>query len=395
MAADSQLSATPVLVGPDGMGQLLERVPLTQEAKSAFDEAWLQRLVHENPACLPIPELEPGLDVFAAVCREIPTPRGYIDNLLLTGAGDIAVVETKLFRNPEARRKVLAQALDYATGLFAMSYGEFEQTALKGIFAPSAKPASLYEALPEGDKLPEAAFVDAVSNNLRRGNALVLVVGDGIRSEAEGLLDGLQTHARFGFTLALIEVGVFRMPNAGGYLIRPRTLAKTAIVQRTIVDVTGGSAAVKEVRLAVPETLSVQAYWQALDTKIPGAQAALEALIRAAEPLGVYPESLKSLNLKWSRPGARPVNLGYIFKYTSIWTDATIATVPRELVHAYVGDVARAFGCDVRSLPRGGWTLDKEGRPLRLEAVLDRLGAWVGPMQRFITAITQHDAQAG
>src|SRR6185312_17145967 len=97
--------------------------------------------------------------------------------------------------------------------------------------------------------------------------------GDGIRSEAEDLLEGLQTHSRFGFTLALIELSVFRMPDVGGYLIRPRTLARTAIVRRTIVDVTGGGIAVKEEQLAVPETLSVQAYWQTLEAKVPGARA--------------------------------------------------------------------------------------------------------------------------
>jgi len=39
---------------------------------------------------LPIAEIEPGLDVFAAICQEMPTPRGYIDNLLMTGVGDVA-----------------------------------------------------------------------------------------------------------------------------------------------------------------------------------------------------------------------------------------------------------------------------------------------------------------
>ena len=46
------------------------------------------------------------------ICREFRTPHGYIDNLLMTLAGDIALVETKLFRNPEARRLVLVQVLD-------------------------------------------------------------------------------------------------------------------------------------------------------------------------------------------------------------------------------------------------------------------------------------------
>jgi hypothetical protein len=47
--------------------------------------------------------------------------------------------------------------------------------------------------------------VDAVAKNLRRGGALVMIVGDGIRSEAEVLLGDLHRYVRFEFTLALVE----------------------------------------------------------------------------------------------------------------------------------------------------------------------------------------------
>lgn len=39
---------------------------------------------------------------------------GYIDNLYITPSGMIVIVETKLFRNQEARRTVIAQIIDYA-----------------------------------------------------------------------------------------------------------------------------------------------------------------------------------------------------------------------------------------------------------------------------------------
>lgn len=396
MMNDPSRTGVPVLVGPEG-AQPLERVPLTSEGKGTFDEAWLQQLIHRNPACLPIGEIEPGLDSFAAICREMPIPgRGYVDNLLMTGAGDIAIVETKLFRNPEARRQAVAQALDYATALFEMSYEAFEKAVLAGVFDGS-KPKSLHAALPEADKLDEAAFVDAVAINLRRGRALVLVAGDGIRAETEALVDGLHAYAGYGFTLALVELGVFQMPGeVGRFLVRPRTLAKTAIVQRTIVEVTGAGATVREERLAVPETLHVNAYWQALEAKVPGARAALERLIRAGERFGIYPEFLKSVNLKWDRPGGKSVNLGYVYKYTSLWTDVAASSVPRDLAHSYVEDLATAFGCDVYTLPTSGnWTLYKQGKPLRLDAVLNRLDVWLPPMQRFIAAIQRHDAEAG
>ena len=45
-----------------------------------------------------------------------------LDNLIMTNRGQLALVEVKLWRNPEARRKVVAQALDYAAAVFAMTF---------------------------------------------------------------------------------------------------------------------------------------------------------------------------------------------------------------------------------------------------------------------------------
>jgi hypothetical protein len=304
----SAADGIPLLIGAEGDTQALERLPLTPEGRGVYDEAWLQRLIHQNPACLPIAEIEPALDSFSSVCCEIPTQRGFIDNLLMTGRGDIAIVEAKLFRNPEARRQALAQALDYSTCLFSMGYAEFEKAALAGTYTPRPKPASLYEGLPEPDKLIEAAFVDAVSQNLRRGRVLILVVGDGIRSEAATMLDGLRAHIGFGFTLALVELALFRMPEPDQrLLVRPTTIAKTVITQRTIIETTAGGLVVgaREETLPVAKTISAETYWEALETKVPGAKKALERLSQDAEPLGVYPDFLRSLNLKWDRPGVR------------------------------------------------------------------------------------------
>jgi hypothetical protein len=139
----SAADGIPLLIGAEGDTQALERLPLTPEGRGVYDEAWLQRLIHQNPACLPTAEIEPALDSFSSACCEIPTQRGFIDNLLMTGRGDIAIVEAKLFRNPEARRQALAQALDYSTCLFSMGYAEFEKAALYGpMLRPWRLPAS-------------------------------------------------------------------------------------------------------------------------------------------------------------------------------------------------------------------------------------------------------------
>lgn len=391
----SKSNGRPVLVDAKGGSQSLERVSLTPAGQSEFDEAWLQRLIHENPACLPISDIEPGLDQFFSICREMPTPHGPIDNLLLTGRGDIAIVETKLFRNPEARRKVLAQALDYATCLFAMGYEAFERAALEGSFEPRQKPASLYKAIEVEDKLAEHAFADTVAKNLRRGRIVILIVGDGIREETESLLEKLQGHARFGFTLALVELAVFHLPGqSNNFLVCPNTLAKTSIVRRTVVEVTGGQAAqIKDEELTVPESLSAENYWDALELKVPGSRTALETFIEKLEPLGVYPDFLKSMILRFDRISGKSINIGYITRLGIIWTDQCVADLPRDLAYNYVKDIAEIFGSDVHILQNSGnWTLYRDKKPLRLASVIHHVDEWIKPIQRFIAKINEYDA---
>ena len=274
MALDGMQAGAPVLIEPGGEGTPLERIPLAGGTLGRFDEMWLQNLIHSNPACLPVSEIEPGLGRFIPICREFPTPHGPIDNLLMTPAGDIALVETKLFRNPEARRLVLAQVLDYAMAVFRMDFSSFEQAALRGQFSPGVKPASLYAFLSGAEQPPEEVFVDSVVRNLRRGRALVMIVGDGIRSEAEVLLGDLHRYARLEFTLALVELAVFRMPELNRLLIRPRTLAKTEVVRRFVLSTEqdGSQVGRLSATLEKVETLSSEAYWSALESSVPNAR---------------------------------------------------------------------------------------------------------------------------
>lgn len=97
----------------------LERLPReTVSAEGArYDEQWLQHLIHAHPELLPITEIEPAFEPAIAVCTELPTSRGYIDNFFVTPTGNLLFAECKLWRNPEARRQVVAQVMDYIESL--------------------------------------------------------------------------------------------------------------------------------------------------------------------------------------------------------------------------------------------------------------------------------------
>jgi len=62
-----------------------------------------------------MPAISVGMELRSAV-------GGSVDNLYVTPSGHLIVGETKLYRNPEARREVIGQIIDYAKDLSAFSY---------------------------------------------------------------------------------------------------------------------------------------------------------------------------------------------------------------------------------------------------------------------------------
>ena len=86
------------------------------EASAVDDEGHLQRFIFENPDSLPLGDVKEDARLMI-VGREFATGSGPIDVLAVDGDGDIYLVETKLYKNPDKRR-VIAQLLDYGAALW-------------------------------------------------------------------------------------------------------------------------------------------------------------------------------------------------------------------------------------------------------------------------------------
>jgi hypothetical protein len=104
--------SVPVLL-PAGSGRAVRLEPVAQQGgPDAVSEAFIQALVHQHPACLPIAEIDAMFSGPVPICTELNTPAGSIDNFMVTPSGLPVLVECKLWRNPEARREVVSQILD-------------------------------------------------------------------------------------------------------------------------------------------------------------------------------------------------------------------------------------------------------------------------------------------
>jgi hypothetical protein len=69
-----------------------------------------------------------------------------------------------------------------------------------------------------------------------------LIVGDGIREGVEAIAEYLQSHVALHFTLGLVEMPVYVLPNDIGRLVVPRVLAHTAVITRNVVVLPDGLA---------------------------------------------------------------------------------------------------------------------------------------------------------
>lgn len=278
---------------PNAEAQTLPRIQF--ESAGQYNESWVQKLVHKYPSVLPIGSIEPAFTPAIPVCMELSLSSGYVDNLLITPLGDLVVVECKLWRNSEARREVIAQIIDYAKDLQRLSYDDFEVAIAKATKQPAFK---LFDLVVSDSNEPEPLlnepnFVDAVSRNLRRGRALLLIVGDGITENAELMTEFLQQHAGLHFALATVQLAIHNLPDALGRVVVPSIPLRTSNITRGIVQIEDGVA-----KISAPpptfqsersNTLSEEEFFRNLDKIAP----------KTSERLIAFLDSCADLQISW------------------------------------------------------------------------------------------------
>lgn len=386
-------------------GKILERLkfsPTEGIIEGKYNEDWLQRLLHLFPHALPISELEPGIDSVIAVGREVCTPAGPIDNVFVTPDGNIVLVECKLWRNPESRRKVIAQIIDYAQSISQWGYKEFDAAIRKSLGANANM--SLFDLVTQnfGD-IDEAEFVDAIQKNLRTGRLLLLVVGDGIREDTESLTDYLQMHAGFHFTLGLVEVAIFRTPEQG-FVVHPRVLARTLNIERATVRLASGSIVAEPVKTEIvqadrPMSMTEAIFFEKLEASSPDVAKKLRQFLTRADEkeLRIFlSPATKSASLKWESASGRVFNLGGIdfsgklITYAINWGTGEIGKL--EQAHEYLDALGRLAGGTVRKTPNPAqWYVVRSGvTPPGAMDVLNKTEEWLDLIAEYQAKLNKH-----
>jgi hypothetical protein len=212
--------------------------PAVRAEKLAFgetsgrNEAWLRDTLYTHPELLPVREIDPAFVPLIPLCKELRTEAGPLDAAFINPHGRLTLVECKLWRNPEARRKVVAQVLDYARAISRWSYSDLQRQVAAATGHKGNIPYERARAIAPG--LQESRFVDDTFNAMRSGRFLLLIAGDGIREDVGAIAELINRNAASGFTFCLVEVALYGLED-GGLIVQPRTIAKTHTIERTVV----------------------------------------------------------------------------------------------------------------------------------------------------------------
>jgi hypothetical protein len=122
---------SPIVIVEGGTSRILQ--PLKNTAgPSRYSEAWVRDLVFHNPSSLPVHEIDPSFAPLIPICTELDTRvAGLADALFINHLGMPTLLESKLWRNPEARRVVVGQILDYARVLKRWTYNDLQRESAR------------------------------------------------------------------------------------------------------------------------------------------------------------------------------------------------------------------------------------------------------------------------
>lgn len=372
------------VIAPASDGQPTTLEQISPAALDEGGEGWLQDLVQANPGVLPIREIEPAFAHPTTVCTELPLDAGPLDIFMMNAAALPTLVETKLWHNPDARRRVIAQALDYARSLADTDMETLEHAIVQR--EPSA--ASIYDLLAERlEDLPERPrFYDALADHLAKGRFLILLAGDGVRREVEALTDFLRAHASLDFTFGLVELPAYRLPTSHDVLVTPRVVAKTIDIERAATPTASGASSTQANHVR-RTTVSEKRFLELLEENEPGLAEHLQEFLDRVKDLGVevVPGTSRqgSIQLYYKADEGKTLNFGTL-RASGHWSHAFHFFLGEQAHERYKQKVARLIGGAVQPTQKIRVVKTADGGDPRLRDLLNASDAWLDIIKYFI-----------
>ena len=354
---DNLLQKRPFIIS-EGQPKKLKRIPVSE---NAFQEEWLQRLLQTSPQLLPVDEIDPAFSPLVCIGREVRTPAGPIDNLYISPKGYITIVETKLWRNPEARRAVVGQILDYTKELAQFSYEDLDKCVRKYNKSYLNQDCGLFEMMVKKEFFKqenENLFIDLVEKNLNNARFLLLIVGDGIKEGVWRMTKFLNETPNMQYTLGLVQLEVYQLPN-DERLVIPNLLLQTKIVERGVFRFEKGEITpvieredLPIVKNAIKDEITIEDFSEMLLKNTPSInENDFSNFMNDLEDLG-YIVSIrkKYLVVKYPLPGSKqPLNIIYFSTEPEIGAYKNKGSFEKDLEkRGYSQEIAKYFYDNLR-----------------------------------------------
>jgi len=171
-------------------------------------EAELQDLLASSPSLVPVNEIREEASPLVVAIREFGLPgSGNTDVLSFSADGDIAIVECKLAANPESKRKIIGQILEYGAYLWDMTYEEVDQRVYR------LRGKSLADLVAEsvGDsEWDEENFRNSVKQTLESGAFILVIAVDEMNEELSRTIRFLNGCGNPAFSFNALEMRRFQ-----------------------------------------------------------------------------------------------------------------------------------------------------------------------------------------
>ncbi len=183
----------------------------TEFYTEGMNESWLQETLFNSPDLLNQTSRD-CLDPIIPLCRELPlrgsTSTVFLDILAVRASGRPVLIECKLWKNPQSRREVVGQILEYGALLQGQSYSDVDAQVRATV--KNTDMTIWQEAKRQCDStIDEGRFVDHFTNCLVEGSFDLILAGDGIRSDVKSVVTFLERRQSQINSLHLLEVTVF------------------------------------------------------------------------------------------------------------------------------------------------------------------------------------------
>jgi hypothetical protein len=296
------------------------------------------------------------------------------------------LVEVKLWKNQEARRKVVAQILEYAKDFSHLTYESLNTKIQKTLKDSKFSNNPLYEIVSGAapNTPDEVTFVDRVSRNIREGRFMLLIIGDGIREDMASLANYLM-HNSPRCTFGIVQIKLFNLPD-GSILALPDIMAKTQTIERHVTIVTTNSDHVngtedqisreKVIHERLQKTsLSLDDFFDALKENAPESVSWLKEFLQSISELPIEAKVGKNgdtLMLK----SPTDMTLMHISPPTvAFWGLADrFKKDPKglEASREILSRLAEAIGGEIKNFPAGGIDIRANGKSMPLNLLIGK-----------------------